>query len=115
MEKFVAVPFASDSEQDDMEVELEGMTCWNVPCCGAFVGTVRAFEAHYALVHAYACNMCKSSFPSERWLSMHLDEVHQGMWGTRACPPDRNNRCSLLVWSWDANSTFLRWSRDGIT
>ncbi|KAI8602023.1 hypothetical protein EDD21DRAFT_304305, partial [Dissophora ornata] len=38
-----------------------------------------AYEHHYETNHRYICETCKKPFPGEKWLELHLREVHDVM------------------------------------
>ena len=38
--------------------------------------TIVAYESHYNSSHRYVCHECKKRFPSEKFLDLHISELH---------------------------------------
>ncbi|KAI8072513.1 hypothetical protein BC940DRAFT_213109, partial [Gongronella butleri] len=38
--------------------------------------SVTAYELHYETHHRHTCSACNRTFPNQRWLQLHCDELH---------------------------------------
>ncbi|KAG0300742.1 hypothetical protein BGZ98_008932 [Dissophora globulifera] len=52
-----------------------------------------AFEHHYETNHRYICETCRKPFPGEKWLELHLREVHDPMCKIRRERGEKTYQC----------------------
>lgn len=64
------------SLSEETGVNSSRMQCSLPPCSGHVFSSMEHYEAHYHSVHSYICLQCGKNFPSDRFLDLHIDEVH---------------------------------------
>ncbi|KAF9179102.1 hypothetical protein BGZ51_007251 [Haplosporangium sp. Z 767] len=66
---------SSDEEKHSHRLASQG--CHLGHCHGEQTfSTLAAYEHHYETNHRYICQACGKFFPSEKWLDLHIREVH---------------------------------------
>ncbi len=56
--------------------------------------TFEEFEIHYSKVHAYRCSECRSNFPTEHFLGLHISENHDPLSEARRAREEKTVRLS---------------------
>ncbi|KAI7827999.1 hypothetical protein BC939DRAFT_381747, partial [Gamsiella multidivaricata] len=52
-----------------------------------------AYEHHYETNHRHICETCRKPFPGEKWLELHLREVHDVMIKIRQERGEKTYQC----------------------
>lgn len=74
-------------------VEEEGRVACVVGGCSDTFPSTTALEAHYSLRHQHVCQPCGRSFPSERFLHLHIAENHDPIVEARQAKGERVFAC----------------------
>lgn len=69
--------------------------CDLTPCNHQPFANRLAYESHYINNHQHRCSQCKSSFPSEQFLNLHLSEFHDPFVAIRKENGEKTYRCFL--------------------
>ncbi|KAF9951746.1 hypothetical protein BGZ72_006791 [Mortierella alpina] len=69
-----------DNTHSEYSHRLATQRCHLGKCHGELTfSTPAAYEHHYEINHRYICETCGKPFPSEKWLELHIHEVHNIM------------------------------------
>ncbi|CAG8469486.1 6004_t:CDS:2 [Paraglomus occultum] len=73
-------------DQEYIKKEIDNITgftspvvCTQQPWCKRnplYFPTAAAYESHYNASHRHVCSECKAVFPKQRFLELHLNEIH---------------------------------------
>lgn len=59
--------------------------------------TFEDFEVHYAQIHTNRCSECRRNFPTEHFLSLHIDENHDPLNEARRAKGEK----TVSSWNYD--------------
>jgi hypothetical protein len=88
-EKITILPsFSSNCNISSNDILLNKIQC-PISGCQSKLNSFKEFESHYINAHKHQCSQCSRTFPSDRLLSIHLDESHDSyFWAmSKKSPP----------------------------
>ncbi|KAK9765323.1 hypothetical protein K7432_006435 [Basidiobolus ranarum] len=73
------------------------LACHTSPCTGRIIyPNNAAYEAHYEATHKHVCHDCSKTFPSSRWLELHIEERHDSIFKIRLERGEKLYRCFVM-------------------
>ena len=88
---------ASDSDGETSDGSSAGggrARGWECVCsCGEVFRSARAYEEHYAVMHAHQCSWCSRAFTSARLLAIHVQERHDAFFAAKLARGDAVLEC----------------------
>ncbi|KAF9109190.1 hypothetical protein BGX27_007885 [Mortierella sp. AM989] len=75
------IPDMTEAEGAEAHIRLtQPQACHYDRCHGERTfSNAAAYEHHYETNHRHCCQNCKKSFPGEKWLGLHIHEIHDVM------------------------------------
>ncbi|KAF9345704.1 hypothetical protein BGX26_002821 [Mortierella sp. AD094] len=89
------IPDMVEAEDGETHTRLtQPQACHYDQCHGEHTfSSAAAYEHHYETNHRHICQNCKKAFPGEKWLELHLHEIHDIMVKIKQERGEKTYRC----------------------